>query len=145
MPVKEVGPVERLLIKSMILTMHNHKGIGLAAPQVGLNQRIIVLDVGQGPMAVINPQILKKSGSEVLEEGCLSLPGVTLPIKRAQRIKIKYIDENNAEVEAECEDLMARVIQHETDHLDGKLILDYAGKDEKKQLEEQLKEIQQRS
>ena len=70
-PLKEVGPAERILIESMILTMHEYKGVGLAAPQVGINQKILVADIGEGPMAIINPHVVKKYGSSILEEGCL--------------------------------------------------------------------------
>ena len=140
LPVKEVGSAERLLIQSMIETMHQHKGIGLAAPQVGINQRILVADIGQGPMAVINPQIIKKAGSAVLEEGCLSLPGITVKVKRAQKILIRYLNENNRIIEKRFEDLLARVILHETDHLNGKLIVDYLSLAEKRKIKGKLKE-----
>ena len=73
--VKSVGPGERMLIKAMLETMYEHKGIGLAAPQVGINEQIIVVDIGEGPFAIINPKVIKKSGSVKLEEGCLSIPG----------------------------------------------------------------------
>ena len=122
--VKEVGPAERMLIAALIETMHEHKGIGLAAPQVGINQQIFVADTGDGPVAVINPKVIKKTGSGLLEEGCLSLPGVTVEMRRAQKILVKYIDENNRPVEAAYDDLMARVIQHETDHLAGIVYVD---------------------
>jgi len=138
-PVKEVGPSERILIKSMIATMHQSKGIGLAAPQVGINRRFFVLDVGNGPMALINPRILKSSGTSVLEEGCLSIPEITVSIKRPEEITIQYMDENNQVMELACDDLLARVIQHEMDHLDGKLIVDYVSSSEKARIKEQLK------
>ncbi len=142
LPVKKVGPGERLLIKAMMAAMREAKGVGLAAPQVGINQRIFVADVGDGPTAFINPQILKKFGSDVLEEGCLSIPGVTVEIKRAQEIVVRYTDEDNELVEQRIRDLLARVIQHETDHLDGKLIVDYVkDKDAKKKLEEELSKL----
>jgi len=123
-PVKEVGPSERLLINSMVAAMHHAKGVGLAAPQVGINQRILVVDIGDGPIAVINPRIIKKSGKQELEEGCLSIPEVTVNITRPQKIIVKYMDENNHVHEKSCEDILARVILHESDHLDGKLIID---------------------
>ena len=142
-PLKEVTAAERLLIESMIETMHELKGIGLAAPQVGINQRILVVDIGDGPVVVINPIIVKKSGANVLEEGCLSIPGVTVNVKRAQRIVVKYLDENNRTVERVYHDLLARVILHETDHLNGKLIIDYVPFSEKRALREKLKEIKE--
>jgi len=141
--VKEVGPGERMLIQSMIATMHEAKGVGLAAPQVGIDQRLFVMDVGEGPMAIINPKIIKKMGADVLAEGCLSIPEVTINIERPQQITVKYMDENGRAKEMICEDLMARVIQHETDHLNGKLILDYADQNEKAQFKDQLKALKE--
>ncbi len=144
-PVKNVGPSERLLIKSMFETMYDHKGIGLAAPQVGINEQIFVTDVGEGPVVFINPHITKKRGSEVMEEGCLSLPGIQAQIKRPQRIFVSYLDENNKKIEREYDGLLARVILHETDHLRGKLIIDYVGLRQKLRLKKQLKEMRQQS
>lgn len=137
-PVKEVGPGERLLIKSMIATMQEAKGVGLAAPQVGINQRLFVVDVGEGPMAVINPKIVKRSGKETLEEGCLSIPNVTVMITRPSKITVQFMNENNQKMEMSCDELLARAIQHETDHLDGKLIVDYADAEEKNKFKVQL-------
>ena len=142
-PVKSVKTGERMLIQSMIATMHKHKGIGLAAPQVGINEQIFVVDVGQGPFAVINPRILKRKGNAILEEGCLSVPGVLVHVKRPQTIVVQYLDENNNVVEREYTDLLARVFQHETDHLNGRLILDYARWGEKRKIRKQLDKILQ--
>jgi len=140
--VKVVGPGERLLIESLIATMHEAKGVGLAAPQVGINQRFFVMDIGNGPKAIINPKISKKIGLDVLEEGCLSIPEVTIMIERPQQITVKYMDENGQTMEMVCEDLHARVIQHETDHLNGKLITDYASHSEKVKFKDQLKALE---
>ena len=140
LPIEHVGPAERLLIQSMIATMNEHKGVGLAAPQVGINQRIFVMDIGQGPTVIINPRIVRKSGSAVMEEGCLSIPGVTVKIKRPDRIWVKYSDEFDHDHERSFHDLMARVILHENDHLNGKLILDYLSLTERRKAEKQLKE-----
>lgn len=141
-PVEQVGPAERLLIRSMLATMHQHKGIGLAAPQVGVNQRILVADIGDGPIVVINPKILRRLGTDKLEEGCLSIPGINVEVKRAQKIYVKYLDENNQQVERVYSNLMARVILHETDHLDGKLIVDYVGLLQKKKIDKILANIE---
>jgi len=138
-PVQEVGPGERILIQSMIATMYQAKGIGLAAPQVGINQRLFVVDVGDGPMVIINPEIVKTfRGQGVLEEGCLSIPEVTVNIKRPKKITVHFMDENSQMMEMTCEDLLARVVQHETDHLNGTLIVDYASEEEKEKFQEQL-------
>ena len=125
LPVQEVGPAQRMLIAFLIETMHQNKGVGLAAPQVGINEQIFVADIGDGPMAFINPHILKRRGSEVLEEGCLSIPGVLVDVKRPKTIVVQFVDEHNRKVKRECAELLARVVQHETDHLNGKLIVDY--------------------
>jgi len=143
-PVKEVGASERILINALIDTMHQNKGIGLAAPQLGINQRIFVADVGDGPIAVVNPVIVKKSGSATLEEGCLSIPGISVEIKRPSKITVKYIDQNNKKVMREFSDLKARVILHETDHCNGKLILDYVNLTERKALVKQSEEYLKR-
>lgn len=143
--VKSVGPGERMLIRAMLETMRDHKGIGLAAPQVGINEQILVADAGdgEGPIAVINPKIIKKSGSGKMEEGCLSIPGVVINIKRPSKVTVRFMDENGKEVEKEFLDLWARVIQHETDHLHGKLIIDYAGILAKKKIKQHLKELEE--
>jgi len=142
-PIDEVGPGERMLIKSMIATMIEAKGVGLAAPQVGINQRLFVMDVGDGPLVIINPKITKKLGADVLEEGCLSIPEVTIDIERPQQITVKYLDENGKAMEMTCDELKARIIQHETDHLNGKLIVDYASADEKAEFKNQLKTLEE--
>lgn len=139
--VKEVGSEELFLIKAMIELMHESKGVGLAAPQVGINKQIFVADIGSGPMVFINPRILKKIGSGLMEEGCLSIPGVMVEIKRPLAIVVQYLDENNEKRQAEFVDLMSRVVQHETDHLHGKLIVDYASFSKRKELKKQLKEL----
>lgn len=139
--VEEVGVSERMLIEAMIEAMHEHKGIGLAAPQVGINQQIFVVDIGDEPVVVVNPKIIKKSGSAVLEEGCLCMPGVTVEIKRPQKIRVQYLDEHNKTVQEEYANLMARVFLHETDHLHGKLIIDYAGRKKKAELKDELQEF----
>jgi len=123
--VKEVGPVERMLITAMFETMIACKGVGLAAPQVGINEQIFVVDTGQEVFAAINPKIIKTAGSEVMEEGCLSIPRVLVDIKRAKTVWVEFTDEENAQVRAQLNGLAAKIFQHEYDHLQGKLILDY--------------------
>jgi len=130
-PVSEIGASERLLIQSMIQTMYAHKGIGLAAPQVGINKKIFVVDIGDGPIAVVNPRILKSSGSSKMEEGCLSIPGVSVMIERPDKILVEFKDENNDKIRLELSEMLARVFQHENDHLEGRLILDYVTDEER--------------
>lgn len=139
--VKDVGPSERFLINAMVETMRSHKGIGLAAPQIGLNEQLFVVDVGDGPFVVINPQIIKKTGSDVMEEGCLSIPEVLIKVKRAESLVVTYMDENNRHLELRCNGLLAKVIQHETDHLNGKLIVDYASIPEKIKFKKKLDQL----
>lgn len=139
--VNEVGPSERFLINAMVETMRAHNGIGLAAPQIGLNEQIFVVDVGDGPFVVVNPQIKKRYGADVMEEGCLSIPDVLIKVKRAHAIDVEFMDQNNRKVELKCNGLLAKVIQHETDHLNGKLIVDYASLPEKIKFKKKLNEL----
>jgi peptide deformylase len=114
-----------MLIRSMVVTMKNAQGIGLAAPQVGINKQIIVVDVGQGPQAMINPEIIRQEGQAEMEEGCLSVPHQTVKIIRPYTIVVKYLDVDNCEQVEEYADILSRAVQHEIDHLHGKLIVDY--------------------
>ena len=141
--VKEVGPAERILIASMLETMYEYKGVGLAAPQVGISEQILVADIGEGPTIVVNPQILARSGSEIREEGCLSIPGILVDIKRAKKIRIRYLNEDNQIIERDYSDLLARVILHELDHLKGKMIIDYTPLIQQRKIKKLLKDIQE--
>ena len=132
--VKMVGPVERMLIATMFETMEAHKGIGLAAPQVGISEQIFIVDTGKEAFAVFNPKILKFSGSEVMEEGCLSIPEIHVNVKRATAIEVEFLNEENHHVRAKLTGLTAKVFQHEFDHLQGKLIIDYLPPSEQKKL-----------
>ena len=123
--VSSFGSAEQLLFESMIETMHLEKGIGLAAPQVGISRKMLVIDVGDGPIKLANPCIVKKSGIAVMEEGCLSLPEIVVNIKRAVEVIVTGQDESGQAVTIEASDFLARALQHEIDHLDGKLIVDY--------------------
>ena len=123
--VKEIGREEKELIKEMLETMYRNQGVGLAAPQVGVLKRIVVVDVGEGPRVFINPKIIKKGGGkEVSEEGCLSVPGVFLRIKRWKEIEVEGLNENGEKVKVKARGLFARALQQEIDHLNGILILD---------------------
>ncbi len=123
--VKEIGDEERELIKNMLQTMYRNKGVGLAANQVGILKRIIVVDVGKGPQVFINPEILeRKGGKEISEEGCLSVSGVFLKIKRWKEIKVRAKDERSQEFELQASGLPSFCLQQEIDHLNGLSILD---------------------
>ena len=120
-PVKEVTPKIVTLIDDMLDTMYEAMGVGLAAPQVGILKRIVVIDVGDGPIVLINPEILETSGSQTGQEGCLSVPGKAGIVTRPQKVKVKALDENMEEFVLEGEDLLARAICHECAHLHGQL------------------------
>jgi len=125
-PVGKVDNTIRHLIKKMSKIMYSRKGIGLAAPQVGTLDRVIIADIGEGLISMINPEILTGFGEDYLEEGCLSLPETTVNVKRQQFVFVRYLDKNEKEKETEIVGLTARVVQHEIDHLNGVLIIDYA-------------------
>lgn len=122
--VKRVTPATVQLINDMIEIMHAAPGIGLAAPQVGENLRAIVVDIGDGPMEVINPKIIKKSGAQIFQEGCLSLPDVEAPVERAAHILLSGLDKSGNKIEIDAQGLLATVFQHEIDHLDGLVFID---------------------
>jgi peptide deformylase len=124
--VDEINARVLLLIKDMKETMYNSKGVGLAAPQVGILKRIAVIDVGDGPMVIINPEILEVKGSHIASEGCLSIPGTQKNVERPETITVKALNENGEEVVIRGEGLLARALCHEIDHLDGILFIDKA-------------------
>ncbi len=132
------------VLSQMARLMYDSSGIGLAAPQVGLSEAMIVVDVGSGLFKLINPVIIKKSGSQSQEEGCLSLPGICIKVKRAKNIVIRAQDENGKHVEVEAKDLLACVFQHEIDHLRGKLIVDYASFFDKIRLKKKIEYLRQK-
>lgn len=140
--VAEVTDEVRNLIKGMAGTMYENKGIGLAAPQVGVKSRVIVVDGGQGLLALINPQILSSLDEELAEEGCLSLPEITIEVKRAKKIRVKGLSEEGKNIEIEAEGLLARAIQHEVDHLNGILMIDRISYARRQLLRSQLKKLE---
>ena len=114
----------RILIEDMLDTMYQAAGVGLAAPQVGILKRIVVIDVGEGPIVMINPEILETSGEQTGEEGCLSVPGKAGVVTRPNYEKARALNENMEEYIIEGEELLARAICHELDHLDGHLYVE---------------------
>jgi len=124
--VKEVNEEIKDLIDRMYVIMAESHGLGLAAPQIGVSKRVFTYDVGEGPHALINPKVLRSSGEEVATEGCLSIPGLQGDVPRAGRVTVTGIDENGRKVKIKAEGLLARVFQHEIDHLDGKVFIDRA-------------------
>ena len=120
-PVDKMTPRNHELIMDMLDTMYDAMGVGLAAPQVGILKRIVVIDVGEGPIVLINPDILETSGEQTGDEGCLSVPGMAGQVTRPNYVKVKALDIDMNEVEYEGEGLLARAFCHEIDHLDGKM------------------------
>ena len=123
-PVKEITPRIATLIEDMIDTMYEYDGVGLAAPQVGILRRIAVIDIGEGPIVLVNPEVIETSGEQTGEEGCLSLPGKSGQVTRPNYAKVRAFNENMEEYEIEGTELMARAMCHEIDHLDGHLYVE---------------------
>lgn len=126
--VKSVTPNILKLLDNMAETMYDAEGIGLAAPQIGVPKRVVVVDIGDGLVELINPVIIAKEGEVIDQEGCLSVPNVTGEVKRAQKVVVHALDREGVLMEYEAEDLIARAFQHEIDHLDGVLFVDVAEK-----------------
>lgn len=124
--VKEITPNLLTLLDDMADTMYDANGVGLAAPQVGILKRVVVIDIGEGLVELINPEILEASGSQIDDEGCLSVPGKYAPVDRPNYVKVKAMDRDGNEFIIEGEELMARALCHEIDHLDGILYIDKA-------------------
>ncbi len=122
--VKRITPRTLMLIEDMLDTMYEANGVGLAAPQVGILQRIVVIDVGEGPIVLINPKILETSGEQTGDEGCLSIPGKAGCVTRPNYVKVKAFDAGMEEVIYEGEELLARAFCHEIEHLDGHLYVE---------------------
>lgn len=126
---KEVANINEGVLKlldNMRDTMYEFDGVGLAAPQIGVLKRVIVVDPGDNYMELINPEIIYREGEQIGREGCLSVPGVWGKVARAQKVKVKALNRHNEIVEIEAEGLLAKVLQHEIDHLDGILFIDKA-------------------
>jgi peptide deformylase len=140
-PVPVVNAEIRRLIDAMFETMYDAPGIGLAATQVNVHQRLLVLDVSEDkdqPQVFINPEILSRDGVEEMEEGCLSVPGVYDKVQRAERIRVRALDRDGNPFELEADGLLAVCIQHEIDHLDGKLFVDYLSSLKRQRIKKKL-------
>ena len=130
-PVNEVNDTIRTLLDDMAETMYESEGVGLAAPQIGISRRIIVVDVGEGLLELINPRLLKGHGKQVGEEGCLSVPGYFAPVERYKTIFVEGLDRNGQPIQIKAKDFTAVALQHEMDHLDGILFIDKIKKEKK--------------
>lgn len=122
--VTEMTPRIEELIEDLIDTMYEADGVGLAAPQVGVRKRIAVVDVGEGPVVLINPVVVSSEGSQTGQEGCLSVPGKCGVVTRPMKVVVRTLNENMEEIEIEGEELFARAMLHEMDHLDGIMYVD---------------------
>jgi peptide deformylase len=112
------------LAEDMIATMYEAPGVGLAAPQVGVEKRMFVYDVGEGPLTIVNPVIVESDGEWTFDEGCLSVPGLSWEVVRPKTVLLRGVDLDGNDVEVEADELLARCFQHEVDHLDGVLVLE---------------------
>ena len=140
-PVETIDDELRAFIADLFETMYDAPGIGLAATQVDVHKRLLVTDVSMdkdAPHVLINPEILEKDGITVTDEGCLSVPGYFEEVERAEHIKVRFLDRDGEEVEMEAEGLLAVCIQHEIDHLDGKLFVDYLSEAKRTRIRKKL-------
>ena len=140
-PVEVVDDELRAFIGDMFETMYDAPGIGLAATQVDVHKRLLVTDISidkDTPFVLINPEILEKDGVTVTDEGCLSVPGYYEEVERAEHIKVRFLDRDGEEVELDAEGLLAVCIQHEIDHLDGKLFVDYLSEAKRTRIRKKL-------
>ncbi len=140
-PVVDVDDDLRKLIDDMFETMYAAPGIGLAATQVDVHRRLLVSDISQekdDPHVMINPEILERDGVAVTEEGCLSVPGYFEEVERAEHVRVRYLDRDGRQVEKAAEGLLAVCIQHEIDHLNGKLFVDYLSEAKRQRIRKKL-------
>lgn len=144
-PIGEVTNKHRTLVSNMLETMYDAPGIGLAATQINVHERILVIDISEeknDPIVLINPEILEKDGDQEFDEGCLSVPGIYETVHRAEKVKVKALNENGEIIEMNAEGLLAVCIQHEMDHLLGKLFVDYLSQLKKQRIRKKLEKQQ---
>lgn len=137
-PVKSITVDDLELLDNMVVTMRASRGVGLSAVQVGVRRQLIVVDVGEGVIKLANPEIVEAKGSDNISEGCLSFPEISIDIERADKVVIRALNEKGKPVKIKAGGLMARALQHEIDHLGGKLIIDYAVPVEKIKIKKKL-------
>lgn len=147
-PVEVVDGEIKQFISDMFETMYDAPGIGLAATQANVQKRIIVIDISEDksePLCLVNPQILESDGEEIMEEGCLSVPGIYEKVKRADKIKVRALDREGKEFEMEAEGILSTCIQHEMDHLEGKLFVDYLSELKRQRIRKKLEKLRQKT
>jgi peptide deformylase len=144
LPVERVDDDIRRLVDDMLETMYDAPGIGLAATQVNIQRQVIVIDISESrdqPLCLINAEILSRDGEEEMEEGCLSVPGYYETVRRADRVRVRALDRNGEPFELEADGLLAVCIQHEMDHLDGKLFVDYLSPLKRSRIQKKLEKL----
>ncbi|MDX1304281.1 peptide deformylase [Photobacterium sp.] len=143
-PVEAVTPEIQKIVDDMLETMYDEEGIGLAATQVDIHQRIVVIDISEErdqPMVLINPEITDKRGDDGIEEGCLSVPGARALVSRAAEVTVKALDRDGNEFSFDADDLLAICVQHELDHLAGKLFVDYLSPLKRQRIKQKLEKL----
>lgn len=145
-PVAAVDDSIRLLVRDMFETMYSADGVGLAANQVGVLKRVIVLDTTprqpeSRPLAMINPEIVAMEGETTYTEGCLSIPGESEDVDRAERVKVRFLDPDGNPQELECDELLAIAVQHEVDHLDGIVFVDHISSLKREMIRKRMKRL----
>jgi peptide deformylase len=139
-PVARIDDAIRRLVADMLETMYRAPGVGLAAPQIGVALRVVVFDIGEGPHHLVNPVLIETGGSWTFDEGCLSVPDRYWPVRRPAFARVRGFDLDGNEVEYAGEELLGRVLQHETDHIEGTIILDRLARRTRKQALKELRE-----
>lgn len=139
--VAKVGENERRMLSEMAKAMYLNQGVGLAAVQVGIDKQLAVIDIGTGLINMINPVIVSRKGSEAQEEGCLSVPGACVKVKRAKTVAVDFLNEDGEFRQIKADGLLARAIQHEVDHLAGTLIIDHLNPVKKMLIRRRLKKL----
>ena len=140
-PVTEINDELKMLVKDLEDTLHDLEGVGLAAPQIGVLKQVFVVDLGEGPVAYINTEIIAKEEELQEDEGCLSVPPVRVSVKRYKKIKVKALNIDGKEEVFEAEGLLAKAIQHEVDHINGMLVIDRLDKEERSKALSELREV----
>ena len=147
-PIDQVDDKIRRLIDDMLETMYDAPGVGLAAVQVNVAKQLVVIDVSEdksAPLVFINPEITDKQGSEDMEEGCLSVPGIYEVVRRAERVRVKALNREGEPFEMECDDLLAVCVQHEIDHLQGIIFVDYLSEMKRQRIKRKLEKARRQA
>ena len=140
-PVEKIGKMEKEVFSRMIRVLFDKGALGVAAPQIGLSRRLIAVRTDSYLLQMANPLILENKGEDILTEGCLSIPEVFIKVPRYKKIKVQGLNEKGEKIVIEAEGMLARALQHEIDHLNGALIIDYAAKKKKDKIKHRLEQL----